>query len=127
MSGGGFLETPSMVATLPSPSLFDPPRSAARSALKLSIQERFERWIQDNPRVWELFKRFAEDRLRAGFTKYSADAILARVRWEVSLPDTVREGGFKLNDHYTSRLARKLQAEDERFKDFFELRQLQRD
>lgn len=91
-----------------------------------SIQTRFFRFDERNPHVYRLFKRFAEEVLRAGHSHYSADAILHRIRWHLSVetvnpnPDT-----YKINDHFSSRYARKLMDEDERFRGFFTTRRLQ--
>ncbi len=87
-----------------------------------SITERFQVFHAANPRVYDLFKRFAMELLRAGHPRGSADMICHRIRWEVAI--NVQEGGYKINDHFTSRYARMLAAEDARFLDWFCFRQL---
>lgn len=85
-----------------------------------TISERFLDFDANNPMVYELFKKFAYQLVRAGRTRYSADAILHRVRWETALK-TVGEN-YKINDHYSALYARKLMEDDTNFEGFFETR-----
>ncbi len=80
----------------------------------------FEQYHSDNPQVYELFRKYAVMALDRGFTRFSAKAIFERLRWHYSVETSGDE--FKLNNNYTAYYARKLMAEDSRFKDFFELR-----
>jgi hypothetical protein len=89
-----------------------------------SIQQRFEQFHQAHPSVFELFTAFATQKLLEGHTRYSADAILHRVRWEME--GQWQESGFKINNDFSSRYARLLSRTDERFADFFEFRRLLR-
>lgn len=90
-----------------------------------SIQDRFEHWLEANPHVFELFKQFARQARAAGRRRYSADAILHRIRWHVNVEMAPVDGEeWKCNDHYSSRLARKLIEQDASFANFFELREL---
>jgi hypothetical protein len=79
-----------------------------------------------NPHVWVLFERFTLSLIRRHFTRYSADAVLHRVRWEtaVALED---EGSFKINNNWSAYYARKFCAEHPEHVDFFELRVSQAD
>jgi hypothetical protein len=61
--------------------------------------------------------------LASGHRHYSADAVLHVVRFHRDV-NRERDGGRKINDHFTSRYARKLMAEDARFAGFFETRAL---
>ncbi len=91
----------------------------------MSISDRFEKWINANPDVYRLFKLFANEARNAGRRHYSADAICHRIRWHVNIEMRATDGAeFKINDHYSSRLARKLIAEHPEFTSFFELREL---
>lgn len=67
------------------------------------IRERFLRFHREHPEVWRLFCVYA-DAMRAKRPRYSADAILHRVRWEIALRAT--DGSFKINDHYSAYYAR---------------------
>lgn len=91
-----------------------------------SIQERFDGWIARHPEVYVLFRQFALELLAAGRKRFSSDAIVQRIRWYYAVNPT-KEEGFVVNDHWSSRLARKLMEDDGRFVGFFETRALKRD
>lgn len=88
-----------------------------------SIDDRFEQFLRDHPDVWVLFRRFAWELAVAGRKRGSADAIIHRIRWEHWTSSTGTKD-FKINDHFSSRLARKMIAEYPSFADFFETRKL---
>jgi hypothetical protein len=88
-------------------------------------EERFERFHADNPRVFELFKRFAAEVMGRGLKRFSADAIVQRIRWFVQVDTTGDE--FKVNDNYSAYYARLLIRECPEFDGFFELRKTQSD
>ena len=59
------------------------------------------------PQVWNLFVKFAKDRISRGFTNYSADAVMHRVRWETAAGQSGQypnsnDGKFKINDHHVA-------------------------
>lgn len=90
-----------------------------------TIQERFEIFHKAHPEVYALFKRFANELVDAGHRRGSARAIIHRVRWHTSVNPEHDFEGFKINDHFSSRYARKLIAERPEFwGPFFELRTL---
>lgn len=87
-----------------------------------AIQDQFESFDKANPRVWELFVRFAEQAKAAGQKRYSSDAILHRIRWHINIE--THGDDFKINNNFSSRYARKLVAERPEFEGFFSLREL---
>lgn len=90
-----------------------------------TIQERFEQFLAQNPHVFALFRRFAEQARQAGKRRYSADALLHRLRWHIDIELQATEGEeFRLNNNYSSRLSRKLVELDPTFEGFFETRKL---
>lgn len=89
-----------------------------------SIDERFAAFDAANPEVYAEFRRIAAQLLNAGREHYSADAIMHVLRFERALRADRPAGELKLNDHYSSRMARKLMAADPRFEGFFETRTL---
>jgi hypothetical protein len=70
--------------------------------------------------IRQLFERFAVDVARMGFTTYSADAILHRIRWHQHIERGNRD--FKCNNNYTAPLARWFLAEHPELPNFFETR-----
>lgn len=87
-----------------------------------TIDARFAKWLEEVPDVWPLFVRLCDEVRTRGYQRYSADAISHRIRWHFNIEK--RCGEFKMNDHFTSRLARKLIEEKPEYEGFFELRKL---
>jgi hypothetical protein len=88
------------------------------------IQEQFERFDQAHPEMYEAFRAIADDLLRRGRRHYGSKAIFEMIRYHRLLSGQDDNEPFKINNSYSSRYARKLIDEDERFRDFFELREL---
>lgn len=65
----------------------------------------FRAFHEANPRVYELFRQFAEQIIERGHRRYSADAVLHRIRWHTSI-ETQSDDGLKINDHYSAFYAR---------------------
>lgn len=98
--------------------LFDAP------APEPTLQERFEAWLALNGHVFEAFLAAARDLKARGRKRFGAKAIYEHLRWNLSLATEGDE--FKLNNNWTSRLARRLlQCHPEEFQGFLELRRLQ--
>lgn len=68
------------------------------------IESRFEKFHRENPEVWKLFKRFAEDAISAGLRTLSANFLFERIRWETSV--VTKGDNYKVNDHYRPYYAR---------------------
>jgi hypothetical protein len=89
-----------------------------------TIQARFETWIERHPDVYQEFKRIAESLLAHRRTHYGAKAIMEVLRYHRIVSGADETEPFKINNNYSSRIARKLMDEDERFVGFFETREL---
>ncbi|MDP9269309.1 MAG: hypothetical protein M3P27_13440 [Acidobacteriota bacterium] len=100
----------SITAPLP---LFDP----------RPIDVRFEQFNADHPEVYRLLVRFCRELKDAGRSHYSVDALFHRLRWYYHVEKRAEEP-FKLNDHYTSRYARLISAQETDLANFFETRRL---
>ena len=88
------------------------------------LEAEFDRFDSDHVDVWLLFRRFALDAIAAGRSRFSADAILHRIRWFT----TVEAGApgasvWKINDHYSAFYARKFVRLMPEHQSLFELRQ----
>lgn len=84
-------------------------------------REKFEKYHEANPRVYELFKRFARE-AKARRKRYSASAIFERIRWHSEVE--TNGGDFKINNYFRPWYARKLMEECPEFRGFFETRRL---
>ena len=98
-----------------------------REQTKRSIQEAFERYDQKNPKIYELFKKFAlqivEKRRNRPNKKTSAKLIINRIRWEIYV-ETITEDGYRINDAWSSRYARKFVNEFPQYEEVFNFRML---
>lgn len=71
--------------------------------------------------VAELFIKLALQVKQAGHRRYSADAILHRIRWHMQIEKGKRE--FKCNNNWTSTLARWAMKERPELRGFFATRE----
>lgn len=81
----------------------------------------FLRFHEANPKIYQLFCRFTEQLLDAGYKRGSADEICHRIRWHVRV-DVKTEDGFKINDHHVSGYARLWMADHPLHEGFFRTR-----
>jgi hypothetical protein len=95
---------------------------------RASIDERYAAWRRttDGQTVFrEVLTRAIRLRAR-GWTHYSVKALIEAIRYDrdVALGPSADGSGFKINDHYSSRLAREVIASDGSLRGFFETREL---
>ena len=96
-----------------------------RAGRFLTIQERFEEWLDtpDGRHVYaEVIRRAETLRLR-GWRHFAIGALWEAIRYDRSV-QVGPENGFKLNDHYRSRMARRVMDDDPSLRGFFETRGL---
>jgi hypothetical protein len=72
--------------------------------------------------VCQLFEHLAFKVRNAGYSRYSADAILHQIRWTYQIERGHRD--FKCNDHWTATLSRWFMNKHTHMSGFFELREL---
>lgn len=88
----------------------------------LSNRERFEKFHRENPHVYELFKRFTFEAIKAGKKNLSVTMIIERIRWET---DVVTSGEpYKINDIFKPYYSRKFMAEFPEHEGFFPTRRI---
>jgi hypothetical protein len=93
-----------------------------RAAAKLTIEERFQQFHQNNPVVYELLCKFAREAKDRGVKKWGIKAIFEVVRWHVKVK-LQHEGDFKLNNDFTALYARLIMANEPDLADFFDTRE----
>ena len=74
----------------------------------------------DNPKIWELFLRFAREMARSGRNKYSVNMIFERIRWHTIVE--TKGKNFEINNDFRAYYARKIMAIHPEFRGFFTLR-----
>lgn len=86
-----------------------------------TLEEQFWKYHRANPDVFRLFAKYAFEVKSAGFKRYSARAIIHRIRWHVDMATTdPNHDGFKISNNHSPYYARLLQAKYPlEFEDFF--------
>ncbi len=80
----------------------------------------FSIYDQENPSIWEAFKKFTLQAIASGKKNYSSKSIIERIRWETEI--TAKEDAFKINNNYTSDYSRKFMEAFPDYKGFFRTR-----
>lgn len=88
------------------------------------IRDSFIAYHAAHPEVWDLFARLTRDRIGRGYKHYSADAILHRIRWELSQPTYEAGEEFKINNNFAAFYARWFMREFPQHDGFFRTRAL---
>lgn len=92
---------------------------------KNGLRFHFSQWKKfhfANPRVWSLFQMFAYQAIDAGYSRYSADAILHRIRWHVTVE--TKGDDYKINNNHASFYSRLFTHCYPRWANLFERRKL---
>jgi len=92
----------------------------------MTIQDKFNKYHAANPDVYALFVKYAREVQTVGFTRYSAWAIMNRIRWHHDV-NTPMKGEFKISNDYIAWYARKAISDyPEQFIGFFKTKKLSR-
>ncbi len=81
----------------------------------------FKKYDQENPMIWESFKKYSFQAKEKGFDNYSAKGIFEIIRWHTGISGNDM---FKLNNNFHADYARKMMLEFPNFNGFFRLREL---
>lgn len=80
---------------------------------------RFTRYHNQHPEVWDSFKRYATEMRATGRKRYSAWAIINKIRWD---HDVVTAEDFKISNDYIALYARVMIHLEPGFAEFFNTR-----
>ena len=72
----------------------------------MNLTEKFQKFDQENPHIYNLFTRFAFEAIAAGHKTLSASLIVERIRWEVDVV-TQSDDPFKINNNHRAFYSRK--------------------
>ena len=88
-----------------------------------TIEAHFWEFHDNHPEVYREIVRRARQLKQKGFTHYGIKGIIEVVRWHFATtgPDAA---GFKINNNFSSRYARLVEAHEPDLTGFFELREL---
>jgi hypothetical protein len=84
------------------------------------LEAAFWRFHADNPAVYLLFDKFAHQIIAAGFQRYSADAVIHRIRWHTNI--VARNPVLRISNNHASYYARLWMANNPKHTRLFELR-----
>lgn len=84
----------------------------------------FRHFIQHNPHLVERIEHEALRAKRSGWKHYAVKTLFEFIRHHTNLEQGPDGSGFKLNNNYTSRMARYLMAKNPELRGFFETRKL---
>ena len=82
--------------------------------------KRFKKFNTQNPHIYDAFVERARQMKKAGHKRYSASAIIQRIRWEMDI--TTKGSRFKIDDSFTTFYGRLADYLNDDLKDFFEYR-----
>ena len=84
-----------------------------------SLKRKFDVYISENPRVYEMFEMFAMKVIATGRKNFGAKAVIERMRWYTAIETNTY---FKLNNNYTAFLVRMFEERNPLYKGFFRTR-----
>lgn len=85
----------------------------------------FEKYLEENWRIWEYFRHYALQAANAGAKRISARDIMSRIRWETYVNDKM--SGWKVNHNWSPWLARHFIKEYPKYEDLFILKRSKAD
>lgn len=89
-----------------------------------SIDTRFQEFHAENPGVYTELCSMARQLKERGYRKIGIELLFAAYRWNKMMRTTADAYGFKLNDHFTSRYARLIMANEPDLAEMFKTRTL---
>jgi len=85
-----------------------------------SLKEIWWEWHKKNPEVYELFKKFTFQTIKAGHKNYSAMAVIQRIRWHTEVE--TKGDVFKINNNHVPYYARLFAHDYPEHGDYFRMR-----
>jgi len=76
-------------------------------------------WHAARPEIYAAFDHYTHELIRRGFTCYSAQAIFARIRWDMDQPNSSGGSTFAMPRDYFDQYAKKWMAENSEHAGFF--------
>jgi hypothetical protein len=102
-------------------TLFEVSQSSQFADLAPHVVNTFWRFHEENPHVFELFKKFTADLRAMGFKRYGIGSITERIRWHIATE--TRNDEFKINNNHRSCYARLLILDNPELAQFFSTRE----
>ena len=85
------------------------------------MREQCKTFHVEHPEVWSLFVRFSLEMIERGYSHYSAQSVIERIRWE---KDAGSDGtsAFKINNNFTAFYSRRFMRMYPQYEGFFRTR-----
>ena len=83
--------------------------------------EQFEAYDKAHPEIWQMFVKFAHEKIAQGFKHYGAKSIIERARWETDV-NPGRGDALKIGNNHTAFYSRKFEQHFPEHKGFFRKR-----
>lgn len=87
--------------------------------------KRFQKYHEENPQIYEFFKRYTLRSIERGYKHLSAEFIFNVIRWET--PIGASGDDFKINNDFKPWYSRLFMKEFPQFQDFFRKRKSKAD
>lgn len=71
-----------------------------------TLEEKFQKYDEANPVVWQLFLKYTGEAVAAGRTRLSVSLVIERIRWEEHIKIDSADG-FKISNNHRAYYARK--------------------
>jgi hypothetical protein len=94
---------------------FDPPPLPEDPALR-----RFLKYHEDNPALYELFKKFTFEAIWSGYRNFGAQMIIEKIRWETGV--VARNSEFKISNDAAAFYARLFMVDFPQYVGYFRTR-----
>ena len=88
----------------------------------ISIRDGFNKFISENPHIYKSFEEQTFRAIKKGRTKISSDLIINYIRWEQFIESS--DENFKINNSYSSYIARFFIKKNPQYSNLFNLRKL---
>ena len=85
-------------------------------------EAKFNKFHRDNPKVYELFKKFTFEFIEAGAKNTGSKAVIERIRWFTTVETTGKR--YKINNNYTCMYSRLFMRDFPQYTGLFRTREL---
>ena len=88
-----------------------------------NLEEKFVKFHAENPHIYNLFCKYAQEAIDSGKTRISHWLIINRIRWDSEVL-TETEDKFKISNDYIALYARKFIKDNPHMEGFFQLKEM---
>ena len=81
-----------------------------------TIEQRFNKYLTDNPHIYEAFKQYTFKAIAKKYQRFSAEFIFNVIRWETAISG---KDQYKINNDFKAFFARKFMQEHPEYNGYF--------